>query len=481
MDARSSRELRGRASAGPSLRLLRSPLVAALLVLVVLSALLGGGAPGAAASAAAPSECVRTDVTAATTVTLGQPAGYVAVYWPGAPQARVTVAFSADGVHFGKPLEAGRDEVGEQRAGGTTYGALRDAQGAVAVRVTTDRPLARLTLLALADGGGAAGLPAAALGAAAPRTAVYSTVATTTPAQPPVTSRAQWGADESLMTWAPAFYPTKKLIVHHTAGSNEYPDAAAAAAEVRAIYYYHAVTQGWGDIGYNFLIDAFGTVYEGRYSRDYAGANPSGDDAAGNAVTGGHTLGWNSGTLGVVVLGTFTDQDITPAARRSLEALLAWAASRNGIDPQATETFTNPVSGATITTANIAGHRDYLATVCPGTAFYATLPALRAAVALRLEDARLAPTAPRRLRAVGGRRQVSLTWAAATDTVGVAGYRIWRARGSARSYTLVATVPRRTYVDTGLARSARYRYRVQAYDAANNAGPFSRAASARTR
>ena len=83
------------------------------------------------------------------------------------------------------------------------------------------------------------------------------------------------------MTWAPQFYATKKLVVHHTDTSDDYTDRAGAEAQIRSIYYYHSVTQGWGDIGYNFLIDKFGNVYEGRYSRDYAGANPTGDDTSG--------------------------------------------------------------------------------------------------------------------------------------------------------------------------------------------------------
>ena len=122
------------------------------------------------------------------------------------------------------------------------------------------------------------------------------------------------------MTWAPQFYATKKLVVHHTATSDDYADRAGAEAQIRSIYYYHSVTQGWGDIGYNFLIDKFGNIYEGRYSRDYAGANPTGDDATGRGVTGAHTGGWNSGTVGVALLGTLTTHDATPAAREALAA-----------------------------------------------------------------------------------------------------------------------------------------------------------------
>ena len=206
------------------------------------------------------------------------------------------------------------------------------------------------------------------------------------------------------MTWAPQFYATKKLVVHHTDTSDDYTDRAGAEAQIRSIYYYHSVTQGWGDIGYNFLIDKFGNIYEGRYSRDYAGANPTGDDASGNGVTGAHTGGWNSGTVGVALLGTLTTHDATPAAREALERLLAWESSRHGIDPQATEPFVNPVSGATITTPNIAGHRDYAATACPGDTFYATLPTIRAETAALVSGTpapdTTAPTAPTGLKAV---------------------------------------------------------------------------------
>jgi len=224
--------------------------------------------------------------------------------------------------------------------------------------------------------------------------------------EPTVVSRGTWGADPAYMTWVPQFFDTKKLVVHHTDTSDDYTDRAGAEAQIRSIYYYHSVTQGWGDIGYNFLIDKFGNIYEGRYSRDYAGGNPTGDDASGLGVTGAHTSGWNSGTVGVALLGTLTTHDATPAARQALERLLAWEASRNGIDPQATQPFVNPVSGATRTTANIAGHRDYVATACPGDTFYPTLPAMRAGTAALITGTpapdTTAPTAPTGLKATAG-------------------------------------------------------------------------------
>ena len=413
-------------------------------------------------------------VAKARTFTLDRPADYVAAYWRGNPHARVTVAVSSDGRHFTAAARTALDEVGMQRRNGTTYGALRAAHAAVAVRVTTDRPLGRLTMLGLSDG--------TATVHRTPSTADSAQAAT---AEPPVVSRAAWGADPRYMTWAPQFYATKKLIVHHTDTSNDYADRAGAEAQVRSIYYYHSVTQGWGDIGYNFLIDKFGTVYEGRYSREYAGANPSGDDSLEHGVTGAHTSGWNSGTVGIAMLGTFTDQDVTPAARQALESMLAWEAGRNGIDPQATQTFVNPVSGASITTANIASHRDYAATACPGDTFYATLPVIRSDVARQVSGTTStpdtsAPTAPTGLVASPGRASVALSWNASTDDTGVAGYQVWRSRSSTTGFAQVGTATGTSYTDASPARKATYYYRVRAYDAAGNLSTYAGPVAART-
>ena len=209
---------------------------------------------------------------------------------------------------------------------------------------------------------------------------------------PAVIPRAGWGADESLRfdssgreIWPPAFWPIQKLIVHHTDTRNGDPDPAAT---VRSIYYYHAVTQGWGDIGYNFLIDESGRIYEGRHSRDYApGETPTGRDTSGRGVTGAHAQGFNSGTVGVALLGTLTSKDATAAAQDALERLLTWEAYSTGLDPEASSTYVNPVSGQQATFPNIGGHRDVGATECPGSAFYSTLPAIRADVDARIAAA----------------------------------------------------------------------------------------------
>jgi hypothetical protein len=204
-------------------------------------------------------------------------------------------------------------------------------------------------------------------------------------AQPGVVSRADWGADESLRftaegaeTWTPTFFPTQKLVVHHTATKNDDPDPEAT---IRAIYRYHAVDKGWGDIGYNFLVDAQGRIYKGRWSGpadSLTGDTPTGENAEGHGVTGAHVGGYNSGTMGIAVLGDY-DKGVSPSAA-SLDALvahLAWEAQHHGLDPEGSSLYVNPVNGAQKDAANISAHRDWSSTACPGRHLYAELPGIR--------------------------------------------------------------------------------------------------------
>lgn len=460
-------------------------LVALLPALWLLVAQPSAWATTTVVRTAAASVSARVDPTAV--LALPAPATHVAIYWRGAPGAAVTLAVSADGRAYAPAVDAGRDEVGEQRGDGMTYGAVHVTRAARYVRVTADRPLARVWVDGMADGE-----------RLTRRTRVQPTASAAVP-QPTVAPRSAWGADESLrynadgtLKQAPTFQTTRKLIVHHTATTNGDPDPAAT---LRAIYRYHVVTQGWADVGYNFFVDESGRTWEGRWSRSYAaGASPSGDDEQGRGVTGSHTAGWNSGTVGVALLGTLTDRDATPAARSALVDLLAWQADRNGLDPQATTPFTNPVSGATTTTPNIAGHRDYVATDCPGGTFWAGLPGLRDAVAARIAGSggtspspspapdTTPPTAPAALTATAGVRSVALAWAASTDDRGVTGYVVLRSTtGKAGSWTQVAIVTGTSHTDTGLRSGKTYQYVVHATDAAGNRSAASPVASATAR
>lgn len=195
-------------------------------------------------------------------------------------------------------------------------------------------------------------------------------------------SRAAWGADESLRflpdgteNTPTEFYPFQTLTVHHTVTPNDDPDPAAT---VRGIYEFHAITNDWGDIGYHFLIDEAGRIYEGRYSGE--GGLPAHDED-GNMVTAFHVGGFNSGNLGIALLGDLTEQGPTEAARAALTQLVRAVFRLHGRDPLADVTYVNPVNGTEVEVAEISGHRDWLETDCPGEVMYAELAALREAVA----------------------------------------------------------------------------------------------------
>ena len=354
----------------------------AMRVLLPLLALLASLGMPAAALGRPDTTAAQRSARVSHTRTFPLPAGttHFAVYWRGSRSADVRVALV-------RRREVGRlgrvllDDLAEHRRGSTSYGALMLARHAQAVRVVVDRQL-RVTVLALRDNGPRRPRPVARLAAVS---------------QPPIILRSGWGADERLRfdstgkeTWPPAFYPVQKLIVHHTATQNSDPDPPAT---IRSIYYYHAVTQGWGDIGYNFLIDEAGRVYEGRHSFGEPSASLPGEDTRGYGVTAAHAVGYNSGTVGIALLGTLTNQDATPAARAALEQMLAWESDRHAIDPRGSSLYVNPVSGTQATFPNIAGHRDVGSTECPGGAFYATLPTIRSDVSSMLGAPASAPVA----------------------------------------------------------------------------------------
>ncbi|MBE0428414.1 MAG: N-acetylmuramoyl-L-alanine amidase [Thermoleophilia bacterium] len=183
-------------------------------------------------------------------------------------------------------------------------------------------------------------------------------------AEPGVISRAQWGANESWMTWTPQYQAPKKIILHHTVTQNWDPDPPAT---VRSIYYYHAVSLGWGDIGYNYLVDWRGNVYEGRAGG--AGAPFS------QSVIAGHARGWNAGTIGISAMGNYQEMDITTATHNALVDLMTGKSNTYYIFPLGND-YMNGVY-----LPNYLGHRDVNATACPGHYLYQRLPAIRSAAA----------------------------------------------------------------------------------------------------
>lgn len=180
---------------------------------------------------------------------------------------------------------------------------------------------------------------------------------------PSVISRAAWGADENIMTWAPEYAaPIKKIVFHHTAGALGGSDPASV---IRGIYYYHSVTRGWGDIGYNYLIDEYGRVYEGRFG--------------GQRVIGAHAKGYNTGSVGISTLGNYDSMSPSTAATDAAKNMAAFLSARNGISPKKTSYFVDKV------TPNIGGHRDFGQTSCPGGNYYAKLPDIRNIAAINLK------------------------------------------------------------------------------------------------
>ncbi|GGW85307.1 hypothetical protein GCM10010297_02550 [Streptomyces malachitofuscus] len=192
------------------------------------------------------------------------------------------------------------------------------------------------------------------------------------PAAPAIVSRADWGADESLVADPPSYLDkVDAVFVHHTAGTNAY-DCADSPAIIRGILTYHVETNGWNDIGYNFFVDKCGTVFEGR-----AGG-------ADKPVRGAHTYGFNGYSAGVSLLGDYENGGTpTAAAKRAIADLSAWKLGLHDVDPEAKVTLTAAGdtgvydTGEQATLNTVSGHRDGYATLCPGAALYSALPEIR--------------------------------------------------------------------------------------------------------
>lgn len=202
--------------------------------------------------------------------------------------------------------------------------------------------------------------------------------------EPDVITRAQWGADESLRSDSgacrPTFYRPRQIFVHHTVGANNDPRPRAT---MRAILAYHTQARGWCDIAYNFVIGPRGQVFEGRYSRRFdPWETHDGENRRDEIVTGAHSLAYNSGSIGVSLMGDYTRTSLPLAMRRGLVDFLAWEADRHNLDPTGRHTYRNPDTGLTHSRLfYIAGHRDVRATACPGDRVYNQLPSIRQDVA----------------------------------------------------------------------------------------------------
>ena len=189
-----------------------------------------------------------------------------------------------------------------------------------------------------------------------------------------VTTREEWGANPAYLNWRPNYAPAEHVIVHHTAGTNDYT-AEQSPSIVRGIYYYHAVILGWGDIGYNFLVDKYGQVFEGRYGTL--------DSDPGTMVVGGHAYGANTGTMGISMMGNYSSVSPSEIQIERVGQMAGWFLARAGIaDAHGSSGFTFRATqkyrrGQTIDLDTISAHRDVGYTTCPGDAGYSAMGQIR--------------------------------------------------------------------------------------------------------
>ncbi|MFJ4964512.1 N-acetylmuramoyl-L-alanine amidase [Streptomyces sp. NPDC088729] len=184
--------------------------------------------------------------------------------------------------------------------------------------------------------------------------------------RPRIVTRKGWGADERLRERNFAYTRTvKAAFVHHSATGNNYT-CRQAPSVLRSIYRYHVRSSGWRDFGYNFAVDKCGTIYEGR-----AGG-------VTKAVLGAHTLGFNTNSMGIAVLGTYSSSNPPAAAVTAIAKLTAWKLGLFGANPKGKVTLVSGGSnkyrkGKRVKLNVISGHRDGFATECPGARLYKKL------------------------------------------------------------------------------------------------------------
>jgi len=276
-------------------------------------------------------------------------------------QAELTTSAEGDGVEVRagtEPVFVGAAETVEARVLVSGGGELVDPELVVIDPGSGDVDGAAALTSSGGGTGGGVGRFAPTISSSLPAPAAQSTASSVLPLatdRPYVHTRAQWGADERLMTWTPQSGRVIGAVVHHTAGSNDYT-AEQVPALIRGIYAYHAQSRGWGDIGYNFLVDKFGRIWEGR-----AGG-------VDRAIVGAHAVGVNSERFGVSVLGNFDTAQVTGAAIDTVSWLVAWKLSLHGVRPAGSA---------------VVGHRDVGQTSCPGASLYAALPQIRSIATAR--------------------------------------------------------------------------------------------------
>jgi hypothetical protein len=315
------------------------------------------------------------------TVELASPADLVGVEWQGSAQENISLRFRDRDGHWSSWVSAGTNghgpdvrpqadrQVGEPIWTGGTGSVQIRAAGRV-----SDAKLHLVNVNGPAEAGrhGRTAAPLASTASLPLATPELSAGA----GQPPIIARKTWARGMAPPKVAPEYGAVEMAFVHHTENPNGYA-AGAVPAMLRAIYVFHRYVNGWNDIGYNFVVDLYGRVFEAR---------AGGID---ESVVGAQAGGYNLFSTGIAVLGTFSSVPISKAARDALEKLLAWKLSLHGVPAQGRVTVeVNPAgasysrfpANARVSLPRIAGHRDGDATECPGNVLYGELPAIRTGV-----------------------------------------------------------------------------------------------------
>jgi len=261
--------------------------------------------------------------------------------------------------------------------------------------------------------------------------------------QPALESRADWcPSGDCPDQTSPTPTNVTHMIVHHSAGTNSANDWAAI---VRAIWDFHVNGNGWSDIGYNYLVDPNGVIYEGR----------------GYNILGAHFCGMNTGTMGVCVMGDFTNVEPSNQALESLERLLAWKSCDIGADPlgESYHASSNDIL------KNISGHRDGCATSCPGDSFYPLLPQVREETNNQILANCAGLSSPISLVASEiDETSYFLSWS--HNSPDESGFQLERSEDNGDSFALYAEIGANmlTFLETGLELERIYQYRIRAFN-----------------
>jgi hypothetical protein len=372
-----------------TVRMTRRSMLAATAGAVVGDAIRPGDSLAAALRATAPRAAAEAILFervlgplpaghAGVTVELGRSADLVGLRWSGDPGARVEVRVQGAREGWSRWAQAGERGHGPEGVlpSGERVGDPVWTGGSARVQVRSNHTLreARLSCVDVSDGVGARRQATESGAIAEPATLSLATPTLPAgPGQPPILARRGWAQGMAPPKVASEYGAVEMAFVHHTDSPNGYSPGEVPAM-LRAIYVFHRHVRGWDDIGYNFVIDLYGRIFEAR---------AGGID---EPVVGAQAGGYNLVSTGVAILGEFASTRISRAAASALQRLLAWKLSLHGIPCDGRVTIrVNPAGaaysrfpgGAHVSLPRIAGHRDADTTDCPGNALYAQLPSIR--------------------------------------------------------------------------------------------------------